>query len=169
MEEYGIRIWEQSLKDYIDILGSDWFDLNEDNKNTSMCQKFEKQVEQRHKLEDFDLVYIEDSKNLSGDFGLYFFKKSNKVYWKFTSDLLSDKSEFIKTLYKEIEIKLLDNGIGCLRETKNISEIDYGWICPKCGRVNAPTVKICPCSCNESVDWDLIKPLYTEANVMNVI
>ena len=152
MEEYGIIIWEQSLKDYIDLLGSNWFDLNEDNKNTSMCQKFEKQVEQRHNLEDFDLVYIKDSKNPSGDFGLYFFKKSNKVYWKFTNNLFSDKSEFVKDLNRVIKIKLFNNGIGCLRGNNNISEMERGWICPKCGRVNAPSVKSCPCSCDESVD-----------------
>ena len=37
-----------------------------------------------------------------------------------------------------------------------------GWECPKCKRVNAPSVKECPCSVNKEdspYDWDKIKEI----------
>lgn len=31
--------------------------------------------------------------------------------------------------------------------------IEYGWVCPKCGRANAPWVSFCPCNQNWDITW----------------
>lgn len=36
---------------------------------------------------------------------------------------------------------------------------NYGWVCPKCGRVNAPHIDACPCS--EHKDY-WIQPIYPD-------
>lgn len=35
---------------------------------------------------------------------------------------------------------------------------NYGWVCPKCGRVNAPHIDACPCSVHQDYYWN--QPIY---------
>lgn len=36
------------------------------------------------------------------------------------------------------------------------SSIASGWLCPRCGRINAPWVRQCDCSPSSTVSWDKI-------------
>ena len=42
-------------------------------------------------------------------------------------------------------LKCLNCIDDCLICDKNKKPLSYGWICPKCGRVNAPFSSSCPC------------------------
>ena len=63
------------------------------------------------------------------------------------------------------EIKPRKDGMGWYYEDKETtalpsysetitempSNASYGWVCPKCGRVNAPWASVCPCYLGETV------------------
>lgn len=135
---YGVKISKVSLEEQIKGLeGDNWVDLNKDQANISLCQKLEAKLEQ-----DFDkeikkvrLVYFPkeiDPKHA----GLYFFKIPNQIYWKYTEDLCGHLT-MANEIREEINNKL---------EPKRAGNYEKGWVCPKCGRVNAPWITSCPCS-----------------------
>lgn len=50
------------------------------------------------------------------------------------------------------------------------NEVRYGWVCPLCGRANAPWLSQCPCQPKKTwtftsptapLEWDPGKPYYT--------
>lgn len=135
---YGVKISKVPLEDQIKGLeGDNWVSLNKDQDNVSLCQKLEAKLEQ-----DFDkeikkvkLIYFPkeiDPRNT----GLYFFKVPNQVYWKYTEDLCGHLT-MANEIREEINNKL---------EAKRAGNYEKGWVCPKCGRVNAPWITSCPCS-----------------------
>lgn len=46
---------------------------------------------------------------------------------------------------------LSDEAYDTLRD----SSVNYGWVCPKCGRVNAPFVRTCDCT-NSGLTWTTV-------------
>ena len=137
---YGVKISKVSLEDQIKSLGGDsWVNLNQEQDNISLCQKLEAKLEQdfTKEINKVRLIYFPkevDSKNA----GLYFFKIPNQIYWKYTEDL-NGHLTMANELKDEIEAKLKNNN--------NLYE--KGWVCPKCGRVNAPWIAYCPCSVHQ--------------------
>lgn len=41
-------------------------------------------------------------------------------------------------------------------QTYNRYKAERGWLCPRCGRINAPWVRQCDCSPSSTVSWDKI-------------
>jgi rRNA processing protein Gar1 len=43
---------------------------------------------------------------------------------------------------------------NCPNNTHSDNKINVGWVCPVCGRVNAPFISVCPCSFKEVFTYD---------------
>ena len=72
--------------------------------------------------------------------------KSDEIRWKW-----SDSTTTTTTTGKPIETKTLERKIGDKIEINSPIDIGVigepkGWICPRCGRVNAPWVSQCACN-----------------------
>ena len=85
--------------------------------------------------------------------------------WYYENETKIDPSKTYTTTFttgNTIEIKasnykddttIINSPISIPQNDKSISEKNYaqGWVCPKCGRVNAPWSSVCPCYLSNNI------------------